>query len=92
METEYHKGKLPARLLSVSEVALFLSVHPSTVRRWLKGGLLKSYTIGLGNTVRFKQEDVLSGLRESQGETGNGVLLNRDLVKGRLKIIGDEVS
>jgi excisionase family DNA binding protein len=51
---------LPARLLSVGEVARFLGVHSSTVRRWGKKGLLKSYTIGLRNNLRFKQEDVLN--------------------------------
>ena len=60
MKIKYRKDKLPARLLSVSEVADFLGVHPSTVRRWGQKGLLKSYPIGLRNNLRFKQEDVLN--------------------------------
>jgi len=68
METEYRERKLPARLLPVSEVAYFLGVHPSTVRRWEKGGLLKSYTIGLRHNLRFKQADVLDFLHKSQEE------------------------
>ena len=62
METEYREDKLPARLLPVSEVARFLGVHTSTVRRWEKKGILKSYTIGLRHNLRFKQEDVLNFL------------------------------
>jgi excisionase family DNA binding protein len=58
--------RLPARLLAVGEVAHFLGVHTSTVRRWEKQGLLKSYAIGLRNSLRFKQEDVLSFLNKSR--------------------------
>jgi excisionase family DNA binding protein len=58
--------RLPARLLAVGEVARFLGVHTSTVRRWEKQGLLKSYAIGLRNSLRFKQEDVLSFLNKSR--------------------------
>ncbi len=65
---EYRESKLPARLLPVSEVAHFLGVHSSTVRRWGKKGLLKSYTIGLRHNLRFKQEDVLTFLDKSQQE------------------------
>ena len=68
IEAEYCESKLPARLLPVSEVARFLGVHPSTVRRWEKEGLLKSYTIGLRHNLRFKQEDILNFLRESREE------------------------
>ena len=65
-EAGYQESKLPARLLDINEVARFLGVHPSTVRRWEKKGLLKSYTIGLRHNLRFKQEDVLQFLDKSQ--------------------------
>ena len=67
-ETEYRESKLPARLLPVSDVASFLGVHSSTVRRWEKRGLLKSYAIGLRHNLRFKQEDVLDFLHKSRGK------------------------
>lgn len=85
IETEYHENKLPARLLPVSEVARFLGVHSSTVRRWERTGILKSYAIGFGRNLRFKQEDVLNFLDECQKENGHGVLLNGRLDKRRYK-------
>ena len=69
MKTGYGESKLPARLLSVNEVAQFLGIHSSTVRRWEKRGLLKSYAIGLRHNLRFKQEDVLSFLDKGEGES-----------------------
>ena len=67
-ETGYLEHKLPARLLAVGEVAYFLGVHPSTVRRWEKTGLLKSYPIGIRNNLRFKQEDIIKFLDKCQKE------------------------
>ena len=86
MTTEYGESKLPARLLSVDQVAHFLGVHTSTVRRWGKNGLLKSYAIGLRNNLRFKQEDVLSFLDKCQEESRDEVSLNGSLDKRRHKI------
>ena len=73
MKTEYRENKLPARLLPVSEVARFLGVHSSTVRRWGKKGILKPYPIGLRHNLRFKQEDVLNFLDKCQKENAYGV-------------------
>ena len=66
VKTEYNDNKLPARLLAVGEVAHFLGVHSSTVRRWERKGLLRSYAIGLRRSLRFKQEDVLNFLNNSR--------------------------
>ena len=76
LNTDYHENKLPARLLRVNEVARFLGVHASTIRRWEKKGLLKSYPIGLRHNLRFKQEDVLGLLREYQDKDSAEALLS----------------
>jgi excisionase family DNA binding protein len=69
----HNSDRLPARLLAVGEVAHFLGVHTSTVRRWEKKGLLKSYAIGLRHSLRFKQEDVLAFLNKSRKKTAGVV-------------------
>ena len=81
IQTESNENKLPARLLSIGEVARFLGVHTSTVRRWGKQGLLKSYAIGLRNNLRFKQEDVLNFLDKCQAENTHGIPLDDTLGK-----------
>lgn len=86
MQTEYIGNKLPARLLSVGEVAHFLGVHSSTVRRWGKKGLLKSYAIGLRHNLRFKQEDVLNFLDRCQEESTHGLSLSEELNEERYGI------
>ena len=86
IETEYHENKLPARLLSVGEVARFLGVHTSTVRRWEKKGLLKSYSIGLRHNLRFKQEDVLGFLDECREENESIASLNDVLDKAEYSV------
>ncbi len=46
------------RMLTLNEVAYFLHVHPSTVRRWEKDGQLRAYRLGPKGVIRFKREDV----------------------------------
>ena len=86
METEYLENKLPARLLPVNEVAHFLGVHSSTIRRWEKRGILKSYAIGLRHNLRFKQEDVLNFLNKCKDENIPEVSLSSDRGRGKRKI------
>ena len=45
-------------LLTVSEVAKALHVHPNTVRNWSDNGLLKSYRLGQRRDRRFNLKDV----------------------------------
>ena len=66
VETESHKNKLLQRMLTVKEVASILNIHPNTVRRWEKNGLLKAHSIGPRHNVRFKQEDILDFLDKSR--------------------------
>ena len=54
-------GSMPvtsSRMLTVSETAKYLSVHPNSVRRWADEGLLSSYRIGRRGDRRFMVADV----------------------------------
>ena len=45
-------------MLTVSQVAESLNVHPQLVRRWADSGMLNCYRIGFSGDRRFKPEDV----------------------------------
>ena len=49
---------LPERMLTVSEVAEILHVHPNTVRAWSDSGLLKVYRVGYRRDRRFSPLDI----------------------------------
>ena len=56
------------QMLTMTEVSQLLHVHPSTLRRWSNGGLIKSYHITPRGDRRFKKNDVkrfLIQLREN---------------------------
>ncbi len=53
------------RMLTISQVAALLHVHPNTIRAWSNKGLLPSYRLGFRRDRRFRLQDVdtLLGLR-----------------------------
>ena len=55
-------------MLTVTEAAHVLHVHPNTVRTWSDSGLLKSYRIGSRRDRRYKLEDIDTFLT-SNGES-----------------------
>ncbi|MFH1651647.1 MAG: helix-turn-helix domain-containing protein [Chloroflexota bacterium] len=57
--------EVPQRMLTVSEVAYLLHVHPNTVRLWSDRGLLKTYRLGGRQDRRFAREDINRFLSES---------------------------
>jgi excisionase family DNA binding protein len=51
------KGK-NSRMLTTTEVAHLLHVHPNTVRRWANEGFLPVYRLGTRGDRRFKRKEV----------------------------------
>ena len=45
-------------LLTVGQVARLLHIHPNTVRRWSRKGILEYYRISSRGDRRFRKEDV----------------------------------
>ncbi len=62
----------PKVMLTTRDVAHLLGVHPNTVRRWSKRGILKSYRIGARFDRRFKREDIDSFLEEAETPMKDG--------------------
>ena len=50
-------------MLTTTEVAHQLHVHPNTVRQWANKGLIHAYRLGTRCDRRFKQEDVEDFIR-----------------------------
>jgi excisionase family DNA binding protein len=57
-------------MLSSTEAARMLGVHPNTVRGWADKGILRSYRIGPRGDRRFKQSDIESFLSHSSDSSG----------------------
>ena len=66
MNTQSNDNGRPLKMLTLREVAAVLNIHPNTVRRWGKKGLLRSYEIGPRHSIRFKQEDIVAFLDKSE--------------------------
>ena len=45
-------------MLSLSEVARLLHLHPNTVHRWSDAGILKAYPINQRGDRRFSKKDI----------------------------------
>ena len=45
-------------MMTTTEVARLLHVHPNTIRQWTKKGLLRAYRLGTRGDRRFKRKDI----------------------------------
>jgi len=52
--------------LTLKQVSELLKVHPNTLRNWDKNGTLKPIRIGERRIRRYKKEDVIKFLEESE--------------------------
>ena len=52
--------------LTLKQVSELLKVHPNTLRNWDKNGNLKPIRIGERKIRRYKKEDVIKFLENSQ--------------------------
>jgi len=52
-------------MLTITDVAQRLCVHPNTVRQWTNKGLLHAYRLGPRRDRRFKGEDVDSFIQHN---------------------------
>lgn len=53
-----------SRLLKMSEASELLNVHPNTLRKWDKNGVLKAVRFGVRGDRRYKKEDLLKLVNE----------------------------
>jgi len=52
--------KKSKKLLKISEASELLNVHPNTLRKWDKNGILKSLRFGERKDRRYKKEDIIN--------------------------------
>jgi excisionase family DNA binding protein len=52
-------------IMTCDEVAEFLRVHVSSVRRWSRSGKLRAYKLGGRGDWRYRQQDVLAFLYDT---------------------------
>jgi excisionase family DNA binding protein len=69
---EMESGTRGDGMLTVTEVARMLHVHPNTLRRWSKDGRIPSYRIAPRGDRRYKREEIARFLAELNAEAGNG--------------------
>ncbi len=48
-----------SKLLKISEAAKLLSVHPNTLRKWDKKGILVAVRFGERGDRRYRKEDIM---------------------------------
>jgi excisionase family DNA binding protein len=64
-------------MLTIRQVAEFLHISISTVRRWSDSGMLRSYRIGPRGDRRYLRDDVLRFLEESACHPKGGTMMEK---------------
>ena len=55
-------------IMTCEEVAEFLRVHVTSVRRWSRSGKLTAYKVGGRGDWRYREKEVLAFLYDKNGE------------------------
>jgi excisionase family DNA binding protein len=55
-------------IMTCDEVAEYLRVHVSSVRRWSRSGKLTAYKVGGRGDWRYREQDVLAFLYDTDGK------------------------
>jgi len=58
-------GGIIKEIMTCDEVAEYLRVHVSSVRRWSRSGKLMAYKVGGRGDWRYREQDVLAFLYEA---------------------------
>ncbi len=58
-----NKLNIPEGLLTTNQLAIFLNIHPWTIRYWVKNEKIKYFQ--LGRVVRFDRNEVLRSLEQN---------------------------
>ncbi len=58
MKVEMKLESMDSEMLTTSEAARLLRVHPNTIRQWANKRLLHAYRLGPRGDRRFKRKDV----------------------------------
>jgi len=61
-------GEHLSEMLTVREVSLLFHIHPNTLRRWSNNGRIRAYRITPRGDRRFKREEIVRFLAESNGQ------------------------
>lgn len=54
-------------LLTLSEACQILKVHPNTLRKWDRKGILKAVRFGERGDRRYKKEELLTFIEQKNG-------------------------
>lgn len=66
--------------LTTDEAAAYLKVHPETIRRFVRNGMLQKYSFGDLNTFRYhkKNLDALLVPVSSSGSSADAIIISED--------------
>jgi excisionase family DNA binding protein len=74
------KNSSDKAIMTCDEVAEFLRVHVSSVRRWSRSGKLRAYKVGGRGDWRYRKQDVLAFLYDTSYTESKG--------QGQREVIG----